>query len=172
MLASAALSILVLVIHTELVQGQGGDVPTSVLVVVALLVGTVSHNTRWCRHLLDVVARPRSLVVIAVVAFVVLAAGSYLVFGTRPASPDEQVQLFQARLFAQFRVAATYPPGLFDRIIPIVYQNTFILVSPDGRAMSVYWPGWALLMTPFVWLGAPWLLGPAMASLGLYVIGD
>ena len=171
MLASAALSILVLVIHTELVQGQGGDVPTSVLVVVALLVGTALHDTSWCRHLLDVAARPRSLVVTAVVAFVVLAAGSYLVFGTRPASPDEQVQLFQARLFAQFRVAATYPPGLFDRIIPIVYQNTFILVSPDGRAMSVYWPGWALLMTPFVWLGAPWLLGPAMASLGLYVIG-
>lgn len=170
-LASAALALLLLARHTELVQGQAADVPTSILVVVALLVGTVLHDKAWCRRLLDVVVRPWSPALIALVAFVVLAVGSYLVFGARPASPDEQIQLFQARLFAQFKVAASYPPGLFDRIIPLAYQNTGILVSPDGRAMSVYWPGWALLMTPFVWLGAPSLLGPAMASLGLYVVG-
>ncbi len=170
-LAAAALALLLLVRHTELIQGQAADVPTSILLVLALFVGTVLHDTAWCRSLLGVMTKPRSLALIALVAFVALALGSYMVFGTRPASPDEQIQLFQARLFAQFRVFASYPPSLFDRIIPLAYQNTGILVSPDGRAMSVYWPGWALLMTPFVWLGAPWLLGPAMASLGLYLIG-
>lgn len=170
-LASAALSLLLLVTKAELVQGQITDAPEAVLVVVALLVGNALRDTAACRRLFDIVARPRSLVLISVVAFVVLALASVLVFRTLPSSPDEQAHLFQARLFAQFKIVASYPPDLVDRIIPQGLQNNLILVAQDGRAMSVYWPGWALLMTPFVWLGVPWLLGPAMASLGLYVMG-
>jgi hypothetical protein len=167
----AALLLLLYGTRAEAIQGQLADVPATIMVVVALVVGTALHTTEASRRLVDVVARPRSLILISVVAFVVLAVGSLLVFGTTPLSSDEKVHLFQARLFAQFKATGSYPAALVDQIIPPGYENSFILVAKDGRAMSVYWPGWALMMTPFVWLGAPWLLGPVVASAGLYVLG-
>jgi hypothetical protein len=167
----AVLVVALLITHTEQIQGQIADIPPSMLLIMALLAAAMLQNAAWCGRLIDFISKPRSLLLIAVVAFVVLAVGSYLVFGTQPLSSDEQTHLFQARLFAQFKLMANYPPQLIDRVVPAGYQNYFILVSRDGRAMSVYWPGWALLMTPFVWLGAPWLLGPTMASIGLYVMG-
>jgi hypothetical protein len=170
-LACGALVLLIFVTRAEDVQGQLADAPTALLVPVILLVATAVHQTAACGGLVDAVTKPRSLLLISLTAFVVLAAVSWLVFRGMPASPDEQVHLFEARLFAQFKIVANYPPGVLDRIIPVGARNNLILVAPDGRAMSVYWPGWALLMTPFVWIGAPWLLGPAMASLGIYVMG-
>jgi hypothetical protein len=169
--ASAVLLVTLLVARGEQLQGQIEDILPSMLLIVALIVGAVLQDRRWCVRLVDFVARPRSLILIALIAFVVLAVGSYVVFGTQPLSNDEQTHLFQARLFAQFKIMAKYPPELLDRVVPAGYQNFDILVARDGRAMSVTWPGWALLMTPFVWIGAPWLLGPAIASFGLYVMG-
>jgi len=170
-LASAALCLLLLATHAEVVQGQAWDATSSALIVVALLLGILLRDTAVCGRILDALVRPRSLVLVSLIAFAVLAVGAFLVFKTMPTSPDEQAHLFQARLFAQFKVVVSYPPDLVDRIVALGYHNNLILVAQDGRAMSVYWPGWALLMTPFVWIGAPWLLGPAMASLGLYVVG-
>ena len=169
--ASAALSILLLVTRIEALPGQVADAPAALLLVLALLVGILLSRWEGCGRFLDAMVRPRNLLLVSLAALVILAAGSYLVFGTVPLSTDEQTNLFQARLFAQFKITASYPPELISRIIPAGYQNFDILVAPDGRAMAVTWPGWALLMTPFVWIGAPWLLGPVMASLGLYVLG-
>jgi hypothetical protein len=170
-LVCGALLLMLVVTRAEQVQGQLADVPASVMVLTALLMGTAFRGSAWPRRLVEFAARPRSLALIAFAAFVLLALGTLFVFGTKPLSGDEQAHLFQARLFAQFKLVANYPPDLLDRVVPVGIQNDVILVARDGRAMSVYWPGWALLMTPFVWLGVPWLLGPAMASLGLYVIG-
>lgn len=171
LLVCGALCLLFWIVRAEVVQGQLMDVPAVFLLVVALLLGTAFQGTRACRRIAEVAARPRSLLLVSVTVFVVLALGTLLVFGTSPLSGDEQTHLFQARLFAQFRITASYAPELLDRTIAPGYQNDLILVGSDGRAMSVYWPGWALLMTPFVWLGVPWLLGPATAALGVYVMG-
>ena len=169
-LACGVLIASLLITRTEQLQGQIADVPAAALLLLALVAGTVLGNWSRTERLAEILIRPRSLVLIAVVSFVLLALGTLLVFGTSPVSSDEQAHLFQARLFAQFKLTGDYPPALIDRVFG-TYRNDLILVSAQGRAMSVYWPGWALLMTPFVWLGAPWLLGPAMASLGIYVIG-
>jgi hypothetical protein len=169
--ACGAVSLLLVVTRVEVVQGQIADLPAMCLLVVALIVGIALGKTDASRRLVEFVIKPRSLVLVSLTAFVLLAVGTVLVFGTTPLSSDEHVHLFQARLFAQFKVVGSYPPALVDQIIPPGYLHNTILVSTDGRAMATTWPGWALLMTPFVWLGAPWLLGPAMASVGIYVLG-
>ncbi len=169
--ALGSVVLLLLVTRVEALVGQFADVPALCLLIVALIVGIAERNADASRRLVDFAIKPRPLVLVSLGAFVVLAVGTVLVFGTTPLSSDEHVHLFQARLFAQFKLFGSYPPALVDRIIPPGYLDSTILVGPDGRAMAVTWPGWALLMTPFVWLGAPWLLGPAMASLGIYVMG-
>src|ERR1035437_2107121 len=169
--ALGSVVLLLLVTRVEALMGQFADVPALCLVIVALIVGIAFGNSDASRRLVAFAIKPRPLVLISLGAFVVLAVGTVLVFGTTPLSSDEHLHLFQARLFAQFKLVGNYPPDLVDRIIPPGYLHSAILVSPDGRAMAVTWPGWALLMTPFVWLGAPWLLGPSMASLGIYVMG-
>ncbi len=171
LLACVALLLPLYLTHAEVSEGQVADVPAALLLVVALLVASVVSSTASGRRLLEIAVQPRPLLLVSVAAFLILAVGAFLVFGTTPGTIDEQAHLFQARSFAQFKVFATYQPGLIDWMIPSNFQNGLILIGSDGRAISAYWPGWALLMTPFVWLGAPWLLGPAMASLGLYVTG-
>jgi hypothetical protein len=86
---------------------------------------------------------------------------------------DEYVQLLQARIFADGQLVASYPPELLDRMIPPGFQGYFILVNHEtGQAASVYWPGLPLLMAPFAKLGGEWLLNPALAAIGLWLIGD
>jgi hypothetical protein len=169
--ALGSVALLLAATRTEALMGQIADLPAMALLIVALMIGIAVGNTDVSRRLVEFAVRPRPLVLVSLAAFVVLAVGTVLVFGTTPLSSDEHVHLFQARLFAQFKIVGTYPPALIDQIIPPGYLHSTILVAPDGSAMAVTWPGWALLMTPFVWLGAPWLLGPAMASLGIYVMG-
>lgn len=169
--ALGSVALLLVATRTEALMGQIADLPAMGFLIVALMIGIALGNTDASRRVADFAVRPRPLVLISLIVFVVLAVGTVLVFGTTPLSSDEHVHLFQARLFAQFKIVGSYPPDLVDRIIPPGYLHSAILVTPDGRAMAVTWPGWALLMTPFVWLGAPWLLGPAMASLGIYVMG-
>ena len=36
--------------------------------------------------------------------------------------------------------------------------------------LSGYWPGFALLLTPFVWLGCPWLLNPLLGGATLLLV--
>jgi hypothetical protein len=169
--ALASVTLLLAATRTEALMGQINDLPAMALLIVALMIGIAFGKTDASGRLVEFAVRPRPLVLVSLVVFVVLAVGTLLVFGTTPLSSDEHVHLFQAQLFAQFKIVGSYPPGLIDQIIPPGYLHSTILVAPDGRAMAVTWPGWALLMTPFVWLGAPWLLGPAMASLGIYLIG-
>jgi len=169
--ALGSVFLLLVVTRAEALMGQIADLPAMCLLVVALLIGIPIGKADASRRLVDFAVKPRSLVLVSLGVFVVLAVGTVLVFGTTPLSSDEHVHLFQARLFAQFQIVGSYPPALIDQIIPPGYLHSTILVAPDGRAMASTWPGWALLMTPFVWLGAPWLLGPAMASLGIYLMG-
>ena len=108
---------------------------------------------------------------VALMALPLIAAGTVFVVGMIPIAADELVPIWQARLFASFEVVAHYEQALIDAVIPPVSQGVFVLVSPQGEAMSVYWPGQALLLTPLVWLGVPWLIGPLFGALAIYFIG-
>jgi hypothetical protein len=169
LLVAILLARLILTQGRRPILGQDVDLPAAGLILMSVLFGL--WMTRQPRSIPIPDATNRRLVVAALVVFGLLAVATLVVFGTSPTTPDEQAALFQARLFSEFKVIGQYPTGLVNHMLLPAYHNAIILVGDDGRAMSVYWPGWALLMTPFVWLGVPWLLGPTMGGLGAFLIG-
>ena len=146
---------------------------TCVLVLVSLLIAVpLCPLGAGVDRLLDALARFRLIwLVLPIGVVVVLSIGTILVTGTTPGSPDELVPLWQSAHFSHLELVARYSPGLLDAAMPRALQQTFVLVSSDARAVSVYFPGWALAMTPFTGVGAPWLLGPVMAGLAITMIG-
>jgi hypothetical protein len=110
-------------------------------------------------------ADPRAFIAAVTVA---LAASALLVYRAHPLSMDEYAPLFQARVFARFRLTAQVPPELVPRLVPPI--RWFIEASPSGEMLSSYWPGFALLLTPFVWLGCPWLLNPLLGGATLLLV--
>jgi hypothetical protein len=83
-----------------------------------------------------------------------------LVFGRIPHVQDSITQLFQARIFATFRLWAPSPPfrEFFD----------YAHMVNDGRWYCQYPPGHSLLLVPGVWLGVPWLTNPILGGLSVY----
>jgi hypothetical protein len=95
-------------------------------------------------------------------ATLVLAAAALLVYRAHPLSMDEYAPLFQARVFARGRLDAQVPKLMLPRLLPPI--RWFIEFGPEGAMLSGYSPGFALLLTPFVWLGCPWLLNPLLGG--------
>ena len=96
------------------------------------------------------------------------ACGAVIVYRRHPLSMDEYAPVFQAAAFARGGLAGKVPPELLPRLIPPVHW--FLLASPSGEMISVYWPGFALLLTPFTLLGCPWLLNPLITGASLLVL--
>jgi hypothetical protein len=107
---------------------------------------------------------------VAMVAFVCLALGARFVYLRHPFSMDEYAPTMQAHAFAQGQLEAFYPPALLDPILP--FRGSFMVVDPKtgGAISSYYWPGLALLQTPFVRLGLDWCLNPAFGALSLLMM--
>ena len=84
---------------------------------------------------------------------------------------DENSVLMQSRIFAAGHLAGAVPPDLIDLIVPGKYQGYALHVShARGTLASSYWPGFALLLTPFSLLGVPWLCNPVLTSLTMWVL--
>lgn len=96
----------------------------------------------------------------------VCALGALLVYRAHPLSMDEYAPVLQAGAFARLNLSARVPAELVARLIPHVRWG-FIEASRTGQMVSGYWPGFALLLTPFVWLGCPWLLNPLIGGASL-----
>lgn len=108
---------------------------------------------------------------VATVLFPLLCLGSLRVYHDQPLSMDEYAAVFQAKAFAAGRLTGAFPPDLLDALIPVHFQNYFLTVSrATGEVSSNYWPGFALLMAPFVWLNATWALNPAIGALAVPAI--
>jgi len=147
------------------------DYFNSLAMLFALLV-VVALRPLWQRVELLAQWISRYPVKTCIFAFVVCAALGYLIYQEFPLTMDEYAPLLQARIFAQGNLAITYPLELLDRIV-IPDVRDFILVnSQTGQAISAYWPGLALLMTPFSLFELEWLLNPLLAAIGLWLIGD
>ncbi|OLC74436.1 MAG: hypothetical protein AUH83_09805 [Deltaproteobacteria bacterium 13_1_40CM_4_68_19] len=146
------------------------DEPPAAWLSCLLIVAAASLGTA-CRRVSDrlfvsALARdPRAFIVCATAA---LAASALLVYRAHPLSMDEYAPLFQARVFARGSLIAQVPAELVPRLVPPV--RWFIEASADGRLVSAYWPGFALLLTPFAWLGVPWLLNPLIGGATLFAI--
>ncbi|MDA8254648.1 MAG: hypothetical protein M0Z99_03250 [Betaproteobacteria bacterium] len=108
----------------------------------------------------------------AILLWVVLCAGSVVVYRNHPLSMDEYAAVFQARIFAAGALHGQFPPELLDNLIPRGFQNHFLMVNRhSGAVFSAYWPGFSLLLAPFVWLDIPWVLNPTLVAASLLMIG-
>ncbi len=108
---------------------------------------------------------------IAVITAALLALGTLVVYHNHPLAMDEYAAYFQSRAFAAGRLHGRFPVPLLDWLIPRGFQDFFLNVSPvTGNVAETYWPGFALLLTPFTWAGVPWLCNPVVSALTLLVI--
>jgi 4-amino-4-deoxy-L-arabinose transferase-like glycosyltransferase len=94
--------------------------------------------------------------IVAAGAAILCAAIGALAFPTSVIDPDTASYLFQAKLFAEGRIAADAPPDF--GFSPSPHINIF-----NGLWASKYPFGNALFLTPGVLLGVPWLM-PAIAT--------
>lgn len=115
-----------------------------------------AQAARWCgRH-------PRWL---AAATVIVLAVGARLAYHAHPLAMDEYAPLFQSEAFAAGRLTGQVPAALVDWLVPKGFQGVFFKVSHEsGAVASMYWPGLALLLTPFTLLGVPWVLNPLVGG--------
>ncbi len=101
----------------------------------------------------------------------VLAAGALFVYLDHPLAMDEYAQLFQSHVFAAGHLTGRFPPALLDWLIPKGFQDYFLDISPtSGQVASAYWPSFALLLTPFSWLGIPWACNPVISGLTIATV--
>lgn len=99
--------------------------------------------------------------------FIAMAVGAYFVYHHHPLCMDEYMPYFQARTFAEGKLWGQYPPQLVPWLLRPGFFSVFS--TETGRVVSDYWPGFALLLTPFVKLGVPWLLNPIISAGTLFV---
>jgi len=109
--------------------------------------------------------------VIAVITALLLALCTHAIYHNHPLSMDEYAAYFQSRVFAAGRLNGKFPVALLDWLIPPGFQNYFLNVSrTTGSVAEAYWPGFALVLTPFMWAGVPWLCNPVISAVTLLVI--
>ena len=105
---------------------------------------------------------------IAAAALPLLCLGSLTVYRAYPLAMDEYVALFQAGAFAGGRLGGQFPPELLDSLLPRFPAGYFFIASrATGEVSGSYWPGFALLVAPFAWLGIPWAANPILSALTL-----
>jgi hypothetical protein len=109
------------------------------------------------------------LVAIFTAAF--LSVSSRLVYQNARLSMDEYAQFFQSQIFASGHLSGHFPTALIDWLIPLGFQNYFLDISKvTGEVASAYWPSFALLLTPFTWLGIPWACNPIISGMTIWSI--
>ena len=146
------------------------DVPGLVLIVAVILAACLPWMRRPALALVDVVSRNPWPT--AALTFVLLCLGTVYLAHGHPMTQDDNAALFQSRVFASGHLTGQFPQDLLERLIPQIYRNRFLYASDQtGAVASVYWPGFALLLAPFTFVGAPWACNPLLASLALVLMG-
>lgn len=139
--------------------------PFLAILAAALLVPVRAAGlrlARWCGE------RPLPA---AALATALLALGAHLVFRARPLVMDEVTVLFQSESFAAGALSGQLPPALIDWLVPGFFRERFFrLALEDGQIASAFWPGFALLLTPFTALGVPWVLNPLLGGATVLVM--
>ena len=156
-----------LLAFTYLLREQ--DLAGAILVTGIAVAAYLPRTRSAVLGLVDTMARHPWAV--AVLTFVALSAAMLTVAHNHALAGDEHLALFQARVFAAGRLTGEYPPELMLRLIPWSYQSRWLVASEaTGAVASIYWPGFALMLVPFVWIGAPWACNPLLAALSLVMM--
>jgi hypothetical protein len=145
------------------------DYPGAVCALLTLIAAAlVSRRVPFTPVLRWAGEHPRA---IAATSALVLCLGTLLVYRDYPLAMDEYCPYFQSRIFASGHLAGQFPPALVDWLVPRGFQNWFLSVSHvTGRIASNYGPSFALILTPFTWLGIPWACNPIISGLTLLAL--
>jgi hypothetical protein len=120
-------------------------------------------------RLVDFLGEHPYSIVLASVAMT--ATGTVVVYRDYPLSMDEYAAVFQAKIFASGHLFAQLPRDLIDWLVVRGFNGSFLVASPEtGRAIEQYWPGFALLLTPFEFLKMSWLCNASIAGLSVFLI--
>lgn len=150
------------------------DIPAALLMLVFLLFAhwygeQVKGNSNRLEHTLRLLDDRRY--VVAFILWAALCACTLWVYRNHPLSMDEYAAVFQARVFAAGALHGQLPPDLLDYLIPPPFQHGFLRANPEtGVVFSGYWPGFSLLLAPFVWLGIPWACNPTIVAASFLLI--
>ncbi|HSU63138.1 MAG TPA: hypothetical protein VLJ12_04615 [Burkholderiales bacterium] len=146
------------------------DLPGAALVIFIAIAAAFPPLARPALALIDWIARKPWAT--ALVTFLVLCAGQLFIAKDHALAGDEHLILLQAKAFAAGHLTARFPPELLSWVVPRPYVDLWLYASPQtGAVVSVYWPGFALLLAPFALLGIPWACNPLLASGALVLIG-
>ena len=140
------------------------------IALLLILIASVFIPTRWpTASLLQWIGdHPLSM---AVGTALVLSAGSLFVYQNHPLAMDEYTQFLQSQVFAAGHVTGHFPVPLLNWLIPEGFQDRFLVHSwQTGAVVSGYCPSFALLLTPFTFLGIPWACNPVISGLTVLVI--
>jgi hypothetical protein len=108
---------------------------------------------------------------VALAATAMLALAAITIYHDYPLSMDEYAAVFQSKIFAAGHVVAQLPRGLVDWLVVRGFNGSFLIASPEtGRAIESYWPGFALLLTPFQFVNAAWLCNALLSGLSILLI--
>jgi hypothetical protein len=140
------------------------DYPAALLMLAALAFAVFPPMQRAAVLALSWAgARPWGLFVIVVP---LLAVGSVLVYRAHPLAMDEYAAVFQSEAFSSGRVFGQFPPTMMDWLVPPGFQGHFLRASHQtGQVASMYWPGFAAILTPFTIVGLSWLANPVLGGL-------
>jgi len=140
------------------------------LLTVAILAG--AFILRRTEPVIDFVRLlGRHPVFVAMSAFVMFSVGALLAYNNHPLSLDEYSPYLQSEAFAAGQLTGAFPPALVDWLIPFGAGNAFLGASGEtGKVASYYMPGFALLLTPFTFLGVPWACNPALGAVSLLAL--
>jgi hypothetical protein len=146
------------------------DVPGAALVIFIAIAAAWPPLARAGLALADALGRKPWTT--ALITFLLLCAGQLLIAKNHALAGDEHLILLQAEAFAAGRLTAQFPPELVSWVVPRPYVNLWLYASAQtGAVVSVYWPGFALLVAPFALLGIPWACNALLASGALLLIG-
>ncbi|MBN8473473.1 hypothetical protein [Sulfuritalea sp.] len=144
------------------------------LMMCILLSALIAARFKWLERVpvdefLGLLERQKHL--IALILWIALSIGTKVIYRDHPLAMDEYAALFQAKIFAAGSIHGQFPPDLIDVLIPPGFQGQFLVADKlTGEVYSAYWPGFSLLLAPFVALGAPWACNPTIVALSVLLI--
>ena len=145
------------------------DQPAAAVSLLVLTAAALIARPAWTRPVAGWVSdHVGAITLLTAVAF---SAGSLLVYQNHPLAMDEYAAYFQSQIFAAGHLSGQFPVALIDSLIAPPFQGYFLHVShATGAVVSAYWPAFALLLTPFTWLGIPWACNPIISALTVLAI--
>ncbi len=152
--AAAALVWIALALADGAAWPRMGFIALAAALAAALLLRRVSAQVP--RALLAA-PRPVFIGVCAAAAAGISAWTVHAAMRDQPLSIDAGIYLLQARALGHghFGLPAPHPIQAFG--------DRFLLEGPDRELYGIFPPGWPLAIAPFVLVGAPMLVGPAVA---------